>query len=112
MYNGVVAYYAIARTLLQELLTVLEAARVSRRNPETVRRWVWHGKLRARKLGNQLFIERLDLEALLSGTAARGAANDDFLRQARALRERIRSRRGDFPDVTELLEETRTGRLA
>jgi excisionase family DNA binding protein len=45
-------------------LSVKEAARLCGRNPETVRRWIWEGKLPARKLGNQLFIRRADLAGL------------------------------------------------
>ena len=43
-------------------LTVPEAARRVERNPETVRRWIREGKLPARKLGSQHFIEQADLE--------------------------------------------------
>ncbi len=50
-----------------ELLTVAEAARECRRNPETVRRWIWEGKLPAQKLGRQLFILETDLRAFTSG---------------------------------------------
>lgn len=40
----------------ERLLTVREVARLCDRSEETVRRWIWSGKLPARKLGNQLFI--------------------------------------------------------
>ncbi len=43
-----------------ELISVREAARECGRNMETVRRWIWGGKLPAEKLGNQLFIKRSD----------------------------------------------------
>ena len=45
-----------------ELLTVREVARLCDRTEETVRRWIWSGRLPARKIGNQLFVSRLDLE--------------------------------------------------
>jgi excisionase family DNA binding protein len=45
------------------MITVPEAARRVRRNPETVRRWIREGKLRARKIGTQHVIEERDLEA-------------------------------------------------
>lgn len=48
------------------MLTVPEAARRAGRDPETVRRWIRHGKLRARKIGTQHVIEESDLEALLA----------------------------------------------
>lgn len=45
------------------MLTVPEAARRIGRNPETVRRWIRSGKLRARKVGTQHVIEEEDLAA-------------------------------------------------
>ena len=47
------------------MLTVPDAARLARRNPETIRRWIRAGKLRARKVGTQHVIEEADLEAAL-----------------------------------------------
>lgn len=44
-------------------LTVPEAARRVGRNPETIRRWIREGKLRAHKVGTQHIIEERDLEA-------------------------------------------------
>jgi excisionase family DNA binding protein len=48
------------------MLTVPQAARRVRRDPETVRRWIRAGKLRARKVGTQHVIEEADLDALVS----------------------------------------------
>jgi excisionase family DNA binding protein len=47
------------------VITVPEAARRARRNPETVRRWIREGKLRASKVGTQHVIEEADLEEML-----------------------------------------------
>ena len=47
------------------MLTVPEAAKRARRNPETVRRWIREGKLRARKIGTQHVIEEQDLERVI-----------------------------------------------
>lgn len=47
------------------MLTVPQAARLARKNPETIRRWIREGRLRARKVGMQLTIEESDLEAAL-----------------------------------------------
>ncbi|HYB24004.1 MAG TPA: helix-turn-helix domain-containing protein [Solirubrobacteraceae bacterium] len=47
------------------MLTVPEAAKRTGRNPETVRRWIREGKLRARKVGTQHVIEEKDLEAMV-----------------------------------------------
>ena len=47
------------------MLTVPEAARRAGRNPETIRRWIREGKLRAHKVGTQHVLEEDDLEAIL-----------------------------------------------
>jgi excisionase family DNA binding protein len=44
------------------MLTVPEAARRVGRDPETVRRWIRAGKLRARKVGTQHVIDEGDLD--------------------------------------------------
>lgn len=44
------------------MLTVPEAAKRVNRKPETVRRWIREGRLRARKIGTQHVIEEQDLE--------------------------------------------------
>ncbi|HXG77591.1 MAG TPA: helix-turn-helix domain-containing protein [Gaiellaceae bacterium] len=48
------------------MLTVPEAARRAKRNPETIRRWIRSGRLPARKVGTQHVIEEDDLEAVLA----------------------------------------------
>jgi excisionase family DNA binding protein len=47
------------------MLTVPEAAARVGRDPETIRRWIRSGRLRARKVGTQHVIEEQDLRALL-----------------------------------------------
>jgi len=47
------------------MLTVPEAARRAGRDPETIRRWIRSGRLRARKIGTQHVIEESDLETML-----------------------------------------------
>ena len=48
------------------MLTVPEAARRVNRNPETVRRWIREGKLRASKVGTQHVIDENELEEFLT----------------------------------------------
>ena len=55
------------------MLTVPEAARRAGRNPETIRRWIREGKLRARKVGTQHVLEEADLAAVLQGSASGGS---------------------------------------
>jgi len=49
------------------MLTVPEVAKRLRKNPETVRRWIREGKLPARKIGNQHFVEENEVAALQQG---------------------------------------------
>lgn len=44
------------------MLTVPEAARRVARDPETVRRWIRSGRLRARKVGTQHVIDENDFD--------------------------------------------------
>ena len=47
------------------MITVPQAAARVGRDPETIRRWIRSGRLRARKVGTQHVIDERDLEALL-----------------------------------------------
>ncbi|MEP7378114.1 MAG: helix-turn-helix domain-containing protein [Chloroflexota bacterium] len=47
------------------MITVPEAAKLAGKDPETIRRWIRTGRLRARKIGTQHVIEERDLEPLL-----------------------------------------------
>lgn len=95
-------------TSVDELITVREAARACRRTPETVRRWIWDGKLPAQKLGKQLFVRRADLGPWLPKDAERERAQRlAALEAIRAIRERVRERTGGTFDVVALLDEDR-----
>ena len=47
------------------MLTVPEAARQIGKDPETVRRWIRSGRLKATRVGTQHVIDEADLEGLL-----------------------------------------------
>ena len=49
------------------MLTVVDVAARTGRNPETVRRWIREGKLPAKKIGQQHFVEEADLDAWYEG---------------------------------------------
>jgi excisionase family DNA binding protein len=51
------------------MLTVPQAAQRLARDPETVRRWIRSGRLRARKVGTQHVIEEGDLEQAIADKA-------------------------------------------
>ena len=78
-----------------ELLDVRAAAALLARNPETVRRWIWSGRLPARRDGSKLLVARADLDALpgasprtalalahWAGLAAEHRRNPDVIRTA------------------------------
>jgi excisionase family DNA binding protein len=44
---------------------------VAGRSAETIRRWVWSGRLRAHKRGNKIVIDRSDLDRLLESAGTR-----------------------------------------
>lgn len=58
-----VVCYMLLTKEARPMLTVPEAARRIGRNPETVRRWIREGKLRATKVGTQHVIDEADLQA-------------------------------------------------
>jgi excisionase family DNA binding protein len=79
----------------QDLLDVRGAAALVGRHPETVRRWVWSGRLAARRRGNRLLVSREDVEALAGGrddVAMTLAAWADLVRASHT--ERARTPRG------------------
>ena len=47
------------------LITVPEAARRTGRNPETIRRWIRSGRLRAERVGTQYLVEEDALRQLV-----------------------------------------------
>ena len=53
--------------ILQHMLTVPEVAAKLGRDPETVRRWIRSGRLRARKVGTQHVVDEEDLKSLFKG---------------------------------------------
>jgi excisionase family DNA binding protein len=51
--------------IVTTMITVPEAAKRAGKDPETIRRWIRTGRLRASKVGTQHVIEESDLEPLL-----------------------------------------------
>lgn len=49
------------------MLTVPEAAKRAGKDPETVRRWIRSGRLRAHKVGTQHVIDEADLDHFIEG---------------------------------------------
>jgi len=116
--DDVVVVYNIPMTTEDDgLLTVREVARRCHRSEETVRRWIWSGKLPARKLGNQLFVESGDLpgSAATDGITSSESAIEPlydreqalaWLKRADRFRRRMFKKYGYF-DVAAAVRESR-----
>lgn len=125
---------------MEDLINIKEAAQRCNRNMETVRRWIWGGKLPARKLGNQLFIKEKDLALFCRETATvqydagsttgidkeienilkkqrREAMKNtytiktDFLERAIRFRKKLRARGYPGIDAVTLVGKSRAGRM-
>lgn len=103
----------------KKLINVREAAKECGRNMETVRRWIWAGKLPAEKLGNQLFIKKSDFASFCRETAVKGyeaKPKPDFLKRvhrerATALRNRMKARGVTAIDAAEEIRKLREERM-
>jgi excisionase family DNA binding protein len=62
------------------LVTLVEAAELVRAAPETVRYWVWQGRLVAYKPGRNVLVREADLMALVAG-------NETVAKRARKMRK-------------------------
>ncbi len=88
-------------------LDVNAAARLAGRTTETIRRWVWSGRLTARKRGNRLVIDRRDVEAL-AGDREPPLSLSEWAKLAEAV---LLSRRGPYQSAADLVIEERRRRL-
>lgn len=71
-----------------ELIDVRQAARLIGRHPETVRRWVWSGRLVAERRGKRLLVDRFDVEAIARHHGS-SVSLTDWSRRAAALRAAV-----------------------
>jgi excisionase family DNA binding protein len=97
-----------------ELVSVREAAKECGKNAETVRRWIWSGKLPAQKLGNQLFIKKRELIGFCREIATqryKAGPKPDFLERAIALQNRIKKRGAEPTNAAELIRKVRQERM-
>ena len=97
-----------------KLISVREAAKECGRNMETVRRWIWAGKLPAEKLGNQLFIKRDDLTSFCRETAVKeyeAKPKPDFIKRATPLREQMKASGVKPFDAAEEIRNMREERM-
>ncbi|HAC47358.1 MAG TPA: hypothetical protein DCF65_15010 [Chloroflexi bacterium] len=81
------------------MLTVPEAARRTKRDPETVRRWIRSGRLKATRVGTQHLIDETDLDRLTRGSTL--SLPPSWRRTATG---------EPMPDVLAAIRSSRTGR--
>ena len=93
-----------------------EAARRVGRSPETIRRWIWSGKLRSRKVGNQHLVDADELDALTAPPEGEDEPLVEvdgewgvWLREVREFHERLRARGVRLPSGGELVRRSRQG---
>jgi hypothetical protein len=89
-------------------LDVTAAARLTGRTAETIRRWVWSGRLSARKRGNRLVMARRDVEALARDGERQTLSLAEWARLAEAT---MRGRRGPRESAADLVIDERRRRL-
>lgn len=77
-----------------DLVGVQEAARIAGRTPETIRRWVWAGRLAARRDGRRLLVERRAVQAAAAG---RGTSDETDSLAGWAREVTARRRTGALP---------------
>jgi excisionase family DNA binding protein len=94
----------------EKKVTVREAALACGRNAETIRRWIWSGKLPAEKMGNQLYIKQSDLDFACSKKPEL-KPDEEWLIRAQALQEKMRARGVKPIDSGELICEMREERM-
>jgi excisionase family DNA binding protein len=96
-----------------EMLDVREAADLARRTPETIRRWVWGGRLEATKEGNRLLVRRSDITALATPGEHAPETPDGSAAERLSLGEwasRVRRREGTVATAADLVWDDRAGR--
>lgn len=80
------------------MLTIPEAARRVRRNPETIRRWIRSGRLAAERVGTQYLVDEAALDALVDRSELAPSRFDTTLTGE------------PMPDVVAALSRSRSGR--
>jgi excisionase family DNA binding protein len=60
------------------MVTVPQAAKRLGRNPETIRRWIRSGRLRASKVGTQHMIDERDLQSFVDESIAQIRLPDEW----------------------------------
>lgn len=89
------------------MLTVLQAARRTHRHPETIRRWIWAGRLHSRKVGNRHLIGEAELERLQRGESPDAESFAEGLEAIYRLHDEVGYSPPGVPSGAELIEAER-----
>jgi excisionase family DNA binding protein len=97
-------------------ITVPAAARRVGRSPETIRRWIWSGRLPSEKVGNQHLVDVQALDALAGAAPVEdggervrvGGEWGEWLRRVDALDQELRGT--GLAPAAELIRASRRGR--
>ena len=101
-----------------EYLTVSDVAELFQVNPQTVRRWIWKGKLPHVKVGGTVRIPKSGLDSMTTFTpdrvktsklsqASRQTSATDIITQLEAVRNQIRTHSGEIEDSINVLARLR-----
>lgn len=93
-----------------EMVDVREAARLAGRTPETVRRWVWTGRVTAVKQGTRLLIPRAEILTKQPGEAASAGEATSLRGWAERARRAHQHPSGAGRSARDLVLADRTGR--
>ena len=101
-----------------EYLTVPDVAELFQVNPQTVRRWIWKGKLPHVKVGGTVRIPKSGLDSMItfkpdcaqtgkSSQANRQTSVADIITQLEAVRNQIRTHSGEVENSIDVLARLR-----
>jgi excisionase family DNA binding protein len=95
-----------------EMVGVREAAELARRTPETIRRWVWSGRIQATKEGNRLLVPKEAVVALGGREASEASTAAGERLSLRDWADRVRADRSGKQGATaaDLVVGDRAGR--
>lgn len=89
------------------LLTVTEAARRTGRHPETIRRWIWSGRLRAEKVAGRHLIAEAELARADAAGDPPGRGLRSWLDEVYELHDETGFRSRGIPSGAELVRAER-----
>jgi excisionase family DNA binding protein len=89
-------------------MDVQSAAKLAGRTPETIRRWVWSGRLNAHKRGNKLVVRRSDVQRLAGPAQQRQLSLREWAALARTA---LMTSRGPYSSAADLVLGERAARL-